>query len=183
MSVVHGAAEAFVEFMDSGPPLYVSLVLFFVVGIPLVLLHELGHASAARLILGGRVEVTVGGYGQLVDVELGALRMRLNGIVPLAGVAGTAVFDDSRARADDILLIALAGPAASLLGTILTAWLLSGTAAGSMVHAVLWSATGAGAMLTIVNLVPMELLERSGNRWRTDGRVALDALRLARRWH
>lgn len=97
----------------------------------------------------------------------------------VGGRSGDRGLDDSRARAGDILLIALAGPAASLLGTIAAAWLLSGTQSGLVCHAVLWSATGAGAMLTIVNLVPMELLERSGNRWRTDGRVALDALRLA----
>ena len=70
-----------------------------------------------------------------------------------ARVAGTAEFDTSCATARSVLLLALAGPAAS---------------------------TGVG-VFGVLNRVPLTLHERrDGPVVQTDGRLALDALRIAR---
>jgi hypothetical protein len=90
------------------------------------------------------------------------------------------VFDASRATIRDVLLIALAGPAASLAGTVISAWALSAASPPGVVHDLLWAATLTG-VFGVLNLVPLRLQEgRTGPTFRSDGRLALDALRLAR---
>jgi hypothetical protein len=95
-------------------------------------------------------------------------------------VDGVAEFDATDATARDVLLIALAGPAASLVGTMLTAWALSACSPSGVLHDLLWAATLGGAF-AVLNLVPITFQEqRDGPPVRTDGRLALDALRVAR---
>jgi hypothetical protein len=66
------------------------------------------------------------------------------------------------------------------MGTILTAWALSATSNAGVVSNLLWAATFAGAF-GVLNLVPLRFQERrDGPALRTDGRLALDALRVAR---
>jgi hypothetical protein len=118
----------------------------------------------------------------------GALRVRprgkvgleRNAVCSLSGPSGTAEFDDSAARARDIVWIALAGPAASLAGTVLTAVVLGATQRDGILHAATWTATSAGVVAVLLNLVPMQTVEPSGARLRSDGRLALDALRVWR---
>lgn len=73
----------------------------------------------------------------------------------------------------------MAGPAVSLAGTVATALALSAVPSG-VLHDVLWVATGTGAVC-VLNLVPLTIEQRRGGPvWRTDGRLALDALRVMR---
>ena len=158
----------------------VSLVLAAVLGIPLTLLHEIGHAVAARKALGTGVEVNVGSTGKLAEFKLGQVRFQINAVSTSADRGGHGAFDVSRARACDIIVISLAGPAASLAGAVATALLWRATSQGSAPHDVLWVATVVGAMGVIMTLIPLEITERSGERWRTDGRLALDAYQRSR---
>jgi hypothetical protein len=180
VDVLYDLAAAFVRFMDSSPGLPLSLLYLAAAGVPVVLLHELGHAVAARRLLGGEVKVAVGTAGKLADLRLGQLALSVNAVSHPGSAAGVAEFDASRATARDVLLIAVAGPVASLAGTALTAWALSAVPGPGVVFNMLWAATAAGAAC-VLNLVPLTLQERRGGAWlRTDGRVALDALRVAR---
>jgi Zn-dependent protease len=179
---LYSIAGAVVGFMDAGPGLPVSLLYLAFAAIPVTLLHELGHAVAARRLLGGDVQVAVGSVGKIAGVRLGQVALAVNALSHPGRAGGSAEFDASRATARDILLIALAGPAASLAGTVLTAWALSAASPSGMLHSVLWAATFAGAF-GVLNLVPLTLQEgRDGPPLRTDGRLALDALRVARAW-
>jgi hypothetical protein len=79
-----------------------------------------------------------------------------------------------------VLLIALAGPAASLAGAILTGYAFTVTAPDGVLHDLLWMATF-GGVFGVLNLIPFTFQERRhGPSIRTDGRLALDALRVAR---
>jgi hypothetical protein len=177
---VYDLAAAFAHFMNGAPPLLLLVVLYPIVGMPIVLLHELGHALAAHRLLGTPVRVTVGRRARFAGLQLGKVELELNAVGSLSGPSGTAQFDDSAARARDIVWIALAGPAASLAGTVLTAVVLGATQRDGILHAAVWTATSAGVVAVLLNLVPMQTVEPSGARLRSDGRLALDALRIWR---
>ena len=179
MDLLYSLAEAVTRFMASSPGLPISLLYIIVAAIPVTLLHELGHAVAARRLLGGDVQVSVGSAGKIAEMRLGDIAVSVNALGHPARVAGLAEFDGSRATARDVALIALAGPAASLVGTAITGWLFASTSAG-VVDDLLWAATGAG-VFGVLNLVPITFQERrNGPAMRSDGRLALDALRVAR---
>jgi membrane-associated protease RseP (regulator of RpoE activity) len=180
VDVLYDLAAGFESFMNSGPGFPVSLLYLAVAGIPVVLLHELGHAIAARRLLGGEVKVSVGTAGELAELRLGQLAVTINALSHPGSPSGMAEFEASRATARDILLIALAGPVASLAGTVLTGWALSAVTGPGVVSDLLRAATMVGAFC-VLNLVPLTLEGRGGGTWlRTDGRLALDALRVAR---
>jgi Zn-dependent protease len=180
VDTLYNLADAIVRFMNSSPGVPISLLYLAIAAIPVTLLHELGHAIAARRLLGGDVQVSVGTAGKLAEMRLGQIAMSVNALSHPGKTAGIAEFDDSNATARDILLIALAGPAASLVGTALTAWALSTAAPASVLHDLLWAATLAG-VFGVLNLVPITFQDnRNGPSVRTDGRLALDALRVAR---
>ena len=167
--------------MESGPGLLATLIYLAIVAPPMTLLHELGHAITARLLLGGDVQVSVGSAGKLAETHLGQIAISVNALAHPGRAAGHAEFDASRATARDVLLIALAGPAASLAGAAMTAWALSAVGPSGIVHDVLWAATGYGIFCGVLNLMPISLKDRrDGPTVRTDGRLALDALRVAR---
>ena len=179
MDLLYSLAESFTRFMDASPGLLGFPFGFIIAGIPVVLLHELGHALAAIRLLGGDVEVSVGSVGKIADTRLGGIAVSLNAVSNPIGTSGSAEFDASRATARDVLLIALAGPAASFVGTVLTASLFVGASAG-VLRDFLWAATFVGA-LGVLNLIPFTLKERrNGPSMRSDGRLALDALRVVR---
>jgi len=180
MSLPYDVAAVFAHFMDGAPPLLLMAVLYPIVGMSVVLLHELGHALAAHSLLGTPVRVTVGRHARFASLQLGKVELELNAVGTLRGPSGTAQFDDSAARARDIVWIALAGPAASLAGTALTAVLAGAAPPDGILHAAAWTATSAGVVAVLLNLVPMQSVEPSGARMRSDGRLALDALRIWR---
>ena len=180
MDALYNLADVILRFLNSSPGLPISLVYLAIAAIPVTLLHELGHAVTARRLLGGDVAISVGTVGQLAEMRLGQIALSINALSHPGSASGVAEFDDSRATARDILLIALAGPAASLVGTAFTAWALSAASPSGALHGLLWAATLAGAF-GVLNLVPLTIQDRrDGPSTRTDGRLALDALRVAR---
>lgn len=171
---------AFVTFVRVSPSLPAALACLAVASIPATILHELGHGVIARRLLGGEVQITVGTAGRIADVRLGQIAMSVNALGHPARGAGYASFSASRASARDVVMIALAGPAASLVGCALTGWALFASPSTGIVHNLLWGATAAGAFC-VLNIVPFEFQEhRGGPRLRSDGLVALRAARIAR---
>jgi hypothetical protein len=172
-----GPLGTFVEFMDMMPRGAWLLVLFVAVGIPTTLIHELGHAATARRRLGGDVAVSVGNTTPLATLRWGRVTANINAFSKPGAVAGSASISASQATARDVLLIALAGPAASLAQFAICAPLYAMVSPG-LLHDVLWMATAGGAGGFLINLVPMRLHENdTGRTIATDGRLALDALR------
>jgi hypothetical protein len=180
VNVLYDLAYVVFDFMNSGPGLLAMLIYSALVAIPVVLLHELGHAIAARRLVGGEVEITVGTAGKLANIRLGEVVMSINAVAHPGRPDGVARFDASRARFLDIILIALAGPAASLVGTIVTALLLSAASPDGVVHDLLWVATALG-VVGVLNIVPITFRNRDGTTLRTDGRVVLDVVRVVSR--
>jgi hypothetical protein len=86
MNVLYDLAEEIVQFMDSSPGLAVSLVYIIVAAVPVTVLHELGHAVAARRLLGGDVRVSVGSAGKLAEMRLGQIALSVNVSHTLAGL-------------------------------------------------------------------------------------------------
>jgi hypothetical protein len=180
MDLLYSLADAILRFMDAAPPMPIDFVCIAVAAVPVTLLHELGHAVAARDRLGGDVQVSVGSTGKIAEMHLGKIAASINLLSNPARVAGSASFDATRASAHDVLWIALAGPLASLAAAVPTAVLYAAAPSSGFVHGFLWAALG-GGVFGVLNLVPFEFQERRGGpRLRTDGRLALDALKVAR---
>ena len=77
---LYGPAAAVVTFMDAGPGFPQMLLYIALAAIPVTLLHELGHALAARRLLGTPVSVAVGSVGPLAQLELGKISVSLNAL-------------------------------------------------------------------------------------------------------
>jgi hypothetical protein len=179
VDLIYAVAEAIYRFMESGPALPLAFVYIALAAIPVTLLHEFGHAFAAKRLLETQVQVSVGSAGKIAELRLGQITASINALSVPGRVAGTAAFDASRATAKDVVSIAVAGPFASFAGTIVTAGLLASAPAAGIAHDFLWAAVGSG-VFGVLNLVPLEFQERRGGpRVRTDGRLAIDALRVA----
>lgn len=177
---LYGPAAAVMSFMDASPPFPLMLLYLALGAIPVTVVHELGHALAARRLLGTPVHITVGSVGKLAELELGQISVSLNALTSPARVSGSAIFDASRARALDILLIALAGPAASAVGLLVSLALLGAAPITGFAHDVIWAATAAG-VFSVLNLIPFSFQEhRGGPSLQTDGRLAVDAARALR---
>jgi len=171
-------AEMIVGFMSSGPGLPVMLLYIALATIPMTLVHELGHALAARRWVGGDVAVVVGNVGKVVRMRLGKVQLTINALAVLPHPDGYAEFDASRATARGVLLVALAGPAASLAAGLVAALALSVAPMAGVLHDLVWAATlcGVGGVFT---LVPLSYEERRGGPTvHTDGRLAWDATRV-----
>ena len=178
--MLHELAGAIDRFMRSSPGMPVLLAYIAAAGVPVTLLHELGHALVGVRRLGVPVYVSVGSAGRLLSVRLGRLTLTVNPFAHPARPGGFAELDAGRASARDLMLFALAGPAASLLGFALAAWALSAAPDTGLLHNFLWAATCCG-LFGVLNVVPFVLQERRGGRsLRSDGRLALDAARAGR---
>jgi hypothetical protein len=180
MDLLYDAAGALYRFMEASPGFPVSLLYIAIAAIPVVLLHEFGHALAARRLLDTQVGIEVGTVGELARLRLGQIETTINAISLPGRVAGAATFDDSRATAHQVFWIAVAGPLASVAGTIIAVALYSAAPASGVVHDFLWAAV-AGGVFGVLNVIPLKYQEkRTGPVLHTDGRLALDALRVAR---
>lgn len=177
MGLVYDLADAVARFMTASPGIPLVFLYVAIASGPVVLIHELGHAIAARVLVDADVELSVGSTGRIAELRLGRITARINAL-SLRGSPGEVTFGDARATAQDVLLVALAGPLASLGGTVVCALLLSAAPNSGIVHDLLWSAVACGVVGVVLNLLPLTLQNSSG-AMRSDGRVALDALRLA----
>ena len=167
------------HFMRSGPGLIPGLICLAIVAVPLTLLHEWGHAVAARRLLGGSVQISVGNAGRVAQLRLGQITATINALGSPARLAGYVEFEASRARARDVLLVALCGPLASLLGFVLVIPFYSAATPGTVGHALLWAAVLWSAGGVLLNLIPFNFQERRGGPTRrTDGAMALDAAKV-----
>jgi Zn-dependent protease len=120
----------------------------------LVLVHELGHALAVKarrlplqgLKVGDRTDLTV---------SVGAFRIELGRLVGDGDMGGYVMYDARRVTARDALVIALAGPAANLMGAVVTGWLAVrfAGAAWSLLFMLVLLTIG-GAWTAVANLRP-----------------------------
>ena len=180
MDVLYALAEAIVNFMDSSPGLFGVLVYSLLVGAPIILLHELGHAVVAVRRLGADVEVTVGNAARLAQLRLGQVNASIFALRSPLGPAGSASFEASRASARDIVWIALAGPFVSAVGLVLVILCFTAAPAEGFVHDLLWVAV-LPSFWGVLNLIPFKFDDRDGSLpFESDGRMALDALRVIR---
>jgi Peptidase family M50 len=171
--------EAFQNLMDSQPGL-VGWVIAQLIVLPLtVLLHELGHAAMAVVRAQPDVRLEVGSGPIAWRGRLARIDMAVHPLVVPAGMGGAVSFDATRASATDVLLVALAGPVASLIGTVI-AWIwFASTPDDAGLASLLAVAAATGLFVTIVNLAPMSIRDRNGAvMWRTDGWHALSAAKI-----
>jgi hypothetical protein len=176
VDVLYAIAGVIFGFLDSGPPLGWSFVAIAIAAVPCTLLHELGHAIAARRLLDGDVEVVVGTTGKLVELRLGQVSATISALSHPLAAAGTAGFDDARATARDVACIALAGPLASALGLLVSSVLFFGVTTSGVVHDLAWAAVLID-LFGVLNLIPSRIRERGGSFSRSDGLLVLHALR------
>ena len=178
MGLLYTLADRIYWFMESGPPFVFALLLIVVVSVPLTLIHELGHAVAARRQLDTEVDVSVGSAVKIAQVRLAGINATINALPHPGRAAGFASFADARARAIDIVRIALAGPLASLCALLVSAWVYSAAPHTGLAHDVLW-ATVSVSLCGVLTVIPFTYEERrDGPRFRTDGHLALDALKV-----
>jgi hypothetical protein len=164
--------EWYAHLMSMQPASLWFFATLYVLTGPLILWHELGHALAARTFVDRDLIVQVG-RGDRWSFRVGDIDFRI-GAPSLLGIGGLCHYPAS-VTASESLVIALAGPAATLLGAGLALLLLPSLHGPA--HAAAAVAAVAQVSGFILNLVPFTLTDRNGRGFRTDGRQALDALR------
>lgn len=170
--------QAFVDFMNGLPSIPYLVLISLAVEPVLVLAHELGHAVAALARLRGPVVVRVGGFNPLAVITFGRLTLQLSPLVVPWRFAGVCAHE-SRTTRLDAMIIALAGPFASLLaGLALGA--AAHAVAPSVLHTVLFVAAFIALGSGVICLTPMTLTDSRGRKLRTDGAQALATLRVSR---
>jgi Zn-dependent protease len=180
MDLLYDAADALYRFIEASPGFPVSMLYIAPAAIPVVLVHEFGHARAARRLLDTEVGIESGPSARSHELRLGQIETTINAIGLPGQVGGAATFDDSRATARHVFWLAIARPLASVAGTIIAGALYSAAPASGVVHDFLWC-TVAGGVFGVLNIIPLKFQERrTGPVLHTDGRLALDALRVAR---
>ncbi len=104
-----------------------------VLGLPgLTLVHELGHAIAARL-RGLPLKSIVVGDADHLTFRAGAVTVRLGRLLGDGDVAGYVELEPTRASARDLIVVALAGPLANLvLAPVFAALALAGPTGGAL---------------------------------------------------
>ena len=140
VDLLYAATQEFVDFMNGSPSLLAFWVYLLIAGLPIILLHELGHALVAVRRLDADVEVTVGNAAKLAQLRLGQVNASIFALRSPLGPAGSASFDASRATAQDVVWIALAGPVVSAIGLVLAMFCFSAAPADGFVHDMLWAA-------------------------------------------
>jgi hypothetical protein len=150
----------------------------------IVAVHEAGHALAALARRQPGVEVRMGaGQSVVLAIRLQAVKLRLANPGFLRIGSGQVRWDAERTTVLDLLVIAAAGPAASLLGGLVCFWLAGQCTWGSGLYDFLGlSGFYMIAFGCVLNLLPFTLTEGTrrhpGVAMRTDGGVILDLLRL-----
>jgi hypothetical protein len=121
--------------------------------------------------------VAIGQPPPLATAQLGRITICFHPVLLPWRFDAVCAYDDGPASRADAALIALAGPAASLL-TGLAAWAaLLASPGATMVDGVLGIVAFASLATTLVCLTPLTLTDSSGTTLRTDGAVVLTAVR------
>jgi hypothetical protein len=167
--------QQFADFMDgiSWPLLGLTLI---VVAAPMALVHELGHASVAVLRLPGKVIVRVGGDDPTATFDLGRIAVRFHPVVRPWRFDAVCLFPDTASRADTAL-IALGGPAASIAAGLFAIAGAQSVVPPGIAHDFLIYASLEALFSGFLSLVPMTLTDSRGVRMRTDGSLAIHAIR------
>jgi hypothetical protein len=168
-----------------GPHWYVAFFLWLPIQtFLLVAVHEAGHALAALARRQPDVEVRMGtGQSLVLELRLQAVKLRLANPGFLKLGSGQVRWNSERTTILDLLIIAAAGPAASLLGGLACLWLAAQCPLYSQSHDFFaLTALSMFAFGALLNLIPFTLTEgsrkRPGVAMRTDGGIILDLLRL-----
>jgi hypothetical protein len=181
MRRVERLMTAFADAMNGGPGLPWWIGWIVLISLLVTVIHEGGHLLAALWTDQEQVSVQVGSYGQLIEQRLGAVRLDISALNVPWRTSGAVSFDAAVTTARQMLIIALAGPAASLAGAAGTAW-IAGSTSPSAASRFFAMATAMGVITAILNLIPMTYTEgtrrRPGPRIASDGRHALNALRV-----
>jgi hypothetical protein len=123
------------------------------IGLPLlVLVHELGHAAAV-LLRGLPLESIVVGNADDLTFRVGAVVVRVGRVLEGAGPGDFVEFEAKRASANDLLVIALAGPLANLVVAPLLAVLALASSGGAL-DASLWLLSAGSVVMGVRNLIP-----------------------------
>lgn len=175
-SIAYGAARVAAGPLSAPQFVLVLLVLEFVAQPFSTLLHECGHAVAARRVSSGRVSLIVG-RGPYLSGTVAGVRVNFS-LLPARGVRIRGV---CRYEADDVswrdrAAVSLAGPLATMLellvAAIVTLRLWSGT--GPLVRNLLVLVLIGLAMSLLANLVPNTIVPGVLSN---DGANALRAIR------
>jgi len=169
-----------VDFLDDMPPLPELFLLGMLIGPPLVLIHELGHALAALWRTDGPVFVRIGARHRRWALRTGRFRMEA-GPSEMAFAGGFCAYDPRSASPLSLAVIAMSGPLASLAGAAATAFLWTKT--HGLARDAMNAATIEGAIAAIVNALPLTFTGRRDgveHAVRLDGLIALDAMRRPR---
>ena len=172
-----GSAVAhFDHFMRSGPPLALWIVTLFLVVPPVTLLHEAGHALAARLRLTGRVRIRLGREPARPLCTVAGVEIHLGNLLQPFGITGVCEYEGAGVTAADAFAIALAGPVATAVGLTAAIALLGFVPPQTFAHALVWQATMAQGVSLILTLTPLTVSHR-GRPQASDGAIAIDAVR------
>jgi hypothetical protein len=167
-----------------GPHWYVAFFFWLPIQTFLTLaVHEAGHALAALARRQPDVELQIGtGQRIVLELRLQAVKLRLTNPGFLKLGSGQVRWNDERTTILDLLIIAVAGPAASLLGGLVCLWLVAQRPLYSESHDFLALTALYMFGVAFLNLIPLTLTEGSrkqpGVAMRTDGGIILDLLRL-----
>jgi membrane-associated protease RseP (regulator of RpoE activity) len=165
--------------MDQAPPSpVVWLLAVAVVAAPAVLVHELGHAVVARMLVGGAMTIRVGAPDRGVKLRMGDVTVSLDPVGSFWGPsAGSVKYDTARATNGDALLVLVAGPLASLAAAAATLRIVEVAGPHYGVPHTLMEAFFLSNAMAAANLLPFRLRQLRGGRWlSSDGRVIMDAV-------
>lgn len=154
-SWIYDALSSFQSFMDRGSflDLVGAVVVAGVGSILLVAVHELGHALAARA-RGAPVHTIRVGDRALITLPIGTLRVELGWASGKGDVGGYVTFGTRHATPTDLLVISLAGPAASFIAATACAVLAVALISHGMVGVIIGLLGVQGLAMAIGNLIP-----------------------------
>lgn len=171
------------DFLNEQPGLVAYVALTVLLSVPLLLIHELGHAAAAKLLGARDVFVLAGGASPGVERNIAGIPTRVTPAARPWRFDGLMTFDPTGISHFGVTLIALAGPLASFAAAALTGLLMGERNPGSLLDDALAVATLNGCLGGIVSLLPITVtdsVDPARPALALDGRVALDAFRMAR---
>jgi hypothetical protein len=172
------------DFLNSGPGFLEYLALSVVLSTPVVLVHEIGHALVAKFLGAENMRLQAGGAGASAAVRVGGVDARLAPVARPWRLDGFLSFDARRISRFGIVLIAIAGPAASIAAGLAAYALFDGTDPGSFMHDLRYVATFNSVGAGLLSLVPMRLQDSQDPTqptFATDGMVVVEALGLSQR--